>query len=202
MYAQLLQRLVFTLEALNINNGLSQRLHEQIQSDVQAIKRPADMGKSIEGIITELRNATYFNHKILGAEQVLFSDHQLISRSLFPDTLQSIQKVFKMRPQGLSSIHASCPDTCIVYSLTLDWQRIINTKDLYHQFLGIVEQQPPRKTRKRKAMDDSQQKLLMLRFMQALNELELLGLLASSGRKRDHYERLNLSDASAESTCE
>lgn len=192
-YVGLLQRVAHVLEALDLDSKFGERLLIRIQGDVESIKRAADVSRSIEGLVNELRNADYLNRNAIGAEQVLFSDHRQLAKALFPDTAQAIQRVLKMRPAGVASLHASLPDTSIVYSLTLDWQRIVNTKDLYHQFLGVVAP-----AGKKKAKDAEQQRPLMLRFMQALNELELLGLLASSGRRRDHYERLNLSDANTE----
>lgn len=191
-YIGLLHRINSTLEVLQIENELSKRLFEQIQTDMQTVRKAVDVTRSVETLIAELRNANYFNQETRGSEQVIFRDCGLLGRSLFPDTVQSIQKVFKLRSSLTSSIHSSLPDTSIVYSLTLDWQRIINSKDLYYQFIGIVGP----KGAKKKGND---QKPLMLRFMQSLNELELLGFLVSSGRRRDHYERLNLSDASVES---
>jgi hypothetical protein len=191
-YVGLLQRIAHVLEALRIDNELGNAILVRAQRDADSVKKAADVSRSVEGLVEELRNADYFSRDVVGSEQVLFSDQRQLARALFPDTLQAIQRVFKRRPRGVASLHASLPDTSVVYSLTLDWQRLINTRDLYYQFLGVVAPAG------RKAKEAEAQRPLMLRFMQALNELELLGLLAASGRRRDHYERLNLGDAIVE----
>jgi len=138
------------------------------------------------------------------APWIIFDDAEALVRIFFPDTAKDVLLALKHPERYLlpklvlvpkkqsrskaGTPTATYPDTCRLYLLILEWQRLVNLHDLYFQFQSQIHAGP------RKPVA-AQQTAYMARFMQSVNELELVGIWTPMGRKRDTYERRNLLDS-------
>jgi hypothetical protein len=73
------------------------------------------------------------------------------------------------------------PDTSLVYRLASECGKLINTLDWFISFRQVVD---PKRT--------ETESDLMMRFMRASHELQLVGIVAPTKKRKDHYERLVL----------
>ncbi|PJF19622.1 hypothetical protein PSACC_00570 [Paramicrosporidium saccamoebae] len=73
------------------------------------------------------------------------------------------------------------PDTSLTYRLASECGRLINTLDWFISFRQVVD--PHRK----EAESD-----LILRFLRSAHELQLVGIVVPTKKRKDHYERLVL----------
>lgn len=96
-----------------------------------------------------------------------------------PRCLETLQLALE-RPQFYGQRGAPGPDASIVYRLASECGKFINTHDWYVSFRHSVD--PERK--------HHNEKELIVRFLRAVNELQLFGLVAPTKKRRDHYERL------------
>lgn len=80
-----------------------------------------------------------------------------------------------------TSTEGTCegPDASIVYKLSEECGRFINTLDWFVSFRESVDS---KKTLPEPA--------LMMRFLRAVHELHLMGMVAPTKKRKDHYERL------------
>ncbi|KAK1134513.1 hypothetical protein K0M31_007294 [Melipona bicolor] len=82
------------------------------------------------------------------------------------------------------AILSTLPDLSIIYKLHLESRKLINMYDWLQAFLIIVD--PANSARQQRDVDPK----LQARFTQAVAELEFLGFIKSSRKKRDHVKRL------------
>lgn len=202
-FVQILLRMKQSLEKfkgqlVQVFNGLGGR-------ETNGIKSQADVNVAVQKLQELVSLTEYFNtdHPLLSfamfydvgeLESLFFTDiGKIVQGSLkYPEqympTPKSNGRLSRNRPRKLSVNTASIPDPSRLYKLTLEWQRMINLHDLYFQFQSQIHSGPKKPT-------SEQQKGYMARFMQAVNEMELVGVWSSHGRKRDTYERRNFTDA-------
>jgi hypothetical protein len=166
------------------------------------IKSKADIALAVNRLQDIILNAEYLNtdHPLMTA--VMFYDVSELESLFFIDTAKLTQGALK-HPELYMGVRKSSgrktrkpaivniPDSARLYKLTLEWQRMINLHDLYLQFQSQIHAEPRRPK-------PDQQEGYMARFMQCVNELELVGVWSSLGRKRDTYERRNFTDAPEE----
>lgn len=98
---------------------------------------------------------------------------------LNPRILETLQLALE-RPQFYGGPRPADLDCSVVYRLASECGRFINAHDWYISFRQSVD--PGRGQRDEAA--------LIVRFMRAVSELQLFGLVAPTKKRRDHYERL------------
>lgn len=110
---------------------------------------------------------------------------------------------------------AQRPDTCILFQRSLDAGRLLNIADWFGAFVSVVQHEKvvrtpaptaststsghSLRTRRRRSLDldtDGEgddiveiQKEYQARFIQSAHELEFLGLIQATGRRKEHVMR-------------
>lgn len=186
-YIRLVMGLVGILEEHVPGCSLRDDLLSVCAEAIEHVRSPANVVASAAALVGCFRRACYFNPTVPSAESLLFSDLDGIREAFFPDPSRTLEFFFKRLPTPLKAVSPVLPDPSILYCLTLGWQRLVNARDLFHQFAGVVQSDL--------AKDGGSRRALMCRFTHSLAELEMIGFLAPTGPRRDYYERLNLGDA-------
>lgn len=202
--ARLLVLIRSYLDSLAAECPAKNLLVELVQSFFE--KKHKDTSATVCRLKEILVQLSYFCEDSPFAPFLLYDDVKELRRVFFPDSARAIQEVLKHPSEYFKSCGGSTsrsssrlakkqhnlPDTCRVYRLMLEWQRLVNLHDLYFQFEGQVHEVVAGGAKKKPTAE--QQKAYITRFMQAVAELELKGFWGPMGRKRDTYERHNFCD--------
>lgn len=153
------------------------------------VRDRAGIVRAAAALKAALAEAALFDTGHACAPLLVFSAVGRLQAAFVPDMAATLHHALK-HPEAYTAdgrLAGARPDMCVVYRLTLEWQRLINLHDLYMQFQSKVHAGP------RKPRAD-EQRVLLARFQHAVTELELMGVVGAAGRRRDFVERRNLTD--------
>lgn len=190
--------------------GVAKALRESVCSLAEgSIRSREDVRGMVSAVKVVIAEAELLHVQHPLAPWLIYDDAEALESLFFADMAKTTMLALKtpgnyLRPSGptapsrkrIRGSNATIatltpPDASRVYRLTLEWQRQVNLHDLYFQFQSQVHAGSRKVTA-------GEQAGYMARFQQAVNELQLAGLWAPMGRRRDTYERRNLCDSIAD----